>query len=66
MSFSEQLNSIFYSEKSGMICKFDQYLWRLLSQGNFELTACKGAGVAHPEEFFTCFREKLFARAAGV
>jgi len=49
-----------------MICKFGQFLFTILSQGNSELAACKGAGLAHPGEFIIGFREKLFARAARV
>lgn len=48
-----------------MICKSGQYLFMFLSQGNSELAACKD-GLGQPKEFFTCFREKLFARATKI
>lgn len=48
-----------------MICKSGQYLFIFLNQGNSELAAYKG-GLGHPKEFFTLFRETLFARARYV
>lgn len=46
-----------------MTCKSCQYLFMILRHGNSELAACKGACLAQSREFFTGFREKVFARA---